>query len=82
MGAYLKKCLCHGVYNVNGIPILRNTPAKCLSSKAQTVYFQLEGDVLNITNDYDEFTNTESIISEENCQIKVVKGTKGIITRS
>lgn len=81
MGAQIKNCLCNGVYIVNGLPLLRTTPNKCLLAHAQTVSFHLEGNALSIRSDIDDLTNTESVISEDNLRITLLKTSKGISTR-
>ena len=59
MGAQLKKFFSHGTYIINDNIILYNRePSKYCGSKYQTISFHLEGEVLNIVNDYDEMMNS------------------------
>lgn len=81
MGSQIRSCLSNGVYVVNGVPILRNSPSKCLNGVPQTVTFRLERDKLKIWHDYDDMTNTESAIASHNFSVTLAKNDKSLVTR-
>jgi hypothetical protein len=83
MGAQIRSCLSKGVDVVNGVPLLRNSPNKCLDGTPQTVTFKLEEDKLKIWHDYDDMANTDSLIFvEKNLKVILAQGDKRLATRT
>ncbi len=67
---------------MNGVPMLRNSPSKCLDGTPQTVTFKLEQDKLKIWHDYDDMSNTDSLIFvDKDIKIILAKGDKRLATR-
>lgn len=64
MGASLKIYLCGGVENINDrLIIYHSDPSTYFGVKHQAISFELEADAVKIIQDYDEFMNTDSVIS-------------------
>ncbi len=70
------------IANIQDITVYKCAPKGCIG-KANTIYIALEDqkNKYKIVSDFDETMNTDSIVSEKDSKITLLKSMDGIVTR-